>query len=117
VNAARKGAKGERELAALLTELLGVPCIKGSAPYLPGIVAPDILGLPGIHVEVKRREKFSIPAALRQAQHDAVPGSVATVAHRPNRCNWMLTVAIEDLPALVRAVEKIVEGKSDAKPA
>ncbi len=104
----RKGAKGERELAGLLTDLLGVEARKGSSPFLPGIVAPDVLGVPGIHVESKRREKVGLPSALRQAREDARPGDVPVVCHRPSRCPWMLTIELRDLPALAEAVRKIM---------
>jgi hypothetical protein len=100
----RKGARGEHELAAILTDLLGVECRKGSSPYLPGIFAPDIHIAGPLHVEVKRREKFSIPAAVRQSKHDAGPDQVPVVCHRPNRCGWMLTLELEDLPRFARAV-------------
>ncbi len=106
----RKGAKGERELAAQLTDLLGVEARKGSSPFLPGLIAPDVLGVPGIHVESKRREKVGLPSALRQAREDARPGDVATVAHRPSRCPWMLTLYLDDLPALAEAVHSLLHG-------
>ena len=68
-----------------LTAVLGVECRKGSSPYLPGLIAPDVLvpdGVP-IHIEAKRRERFSIPAAMRQATDDAPTVHVPLVAHRP----------------------------------
>lgn len=70
----RKGASGERELASILSDILGVECVKGSSPWLPGIVAPDIHLVGPLHIEVKRRETFSIPAAVRQAKHDTAGG-------------------------------------------
>ncbi len=103
----RKGASGERELAEILTDLLGVECRKASSPYLPGIIAPDIHVAGDIHIEVKRREAFSIPAALRQSRNDAMQGQVPVVCHRPNKCQWMVTVQLDDLPALAAAVVAI----------
>ena len=109
----RKGAKAERELARELTAVLGVECRKGSSPYLPGLIAPDVLvpdGVP-IHIEAKRRERFSIPAAMRQATEDAPTGHVPLVAHRPNRHPWMLTVRLSDLPRLARIVARIAQDR------
>ena len=105
----RKGAEGERELAAALSELLGTPCQRASAMYLPGIIAPDVL-IAGdqLHIEAKRREKVCLPAALRQARADARPHQVAIVAHRPNRCGWMVTIDLRDLVRLARAVGRTV---------
>ncbi len=110
----RKGSRAERELAAILSGLLGVECRKGSSPFLPGIVAPDVIGLPGIHCETKRRERFSIPAAMNQAAADARRGDVAIVAHRPNRHGWMLTVRLTDLPRLAAAVMAITANRTEA---
>ncbi len=104
-----KGSRAERELAQVLSSTLGCECRKGSSPYLPGLIAPDVLGLPGIHVEAKRRERFSIPAAMNQAAADARRGDVAIVAHRPNRHGWMVTVQLADLPRLARAVMAITQ--------
>ena len=112
----RKGASGERELASILSDILGVECVKGSSPYLPGVIAPDIHIAGPLHVEVKRRETFSIPAAIRQAKQDAGPGKVATVCHRPNRNGWMLTIELADLPALVSAVGSLLS-RRDESPA
>ena len=63
----RKGALGERELARLLEEE-GYPMERGGACF--GTV-PDLVGLPGIHVEFKRVEKLNVSEAMRQAERDA----------------------------------------------
>jgi hypothetical protein len=108
MNSYRKGSNGERELAAELTRLLGVECHRAASPWLPGILRPDVrLSAGMIHIEVKRREHVSLPAALRQAKADA-QGKVAVVCHRSNHEPWMLTVALDDLPALAEEVWKIV---------
>ena len=60
----RKGAAGERELAALLSAA-GYECQRGGSFSFGEI--PDVLGLPGIHIEVKRVEKLNIGEAMEQA--------------------------------------------------
>lgn len=105
----RKGAHAERELAQALSDILGVEVRKGSSPYLPGLVAPDVYGVEGIHVEVKRREAFSLPAALKQSRNDCRQGDVAVVCHRPNKCPWMITVELADLPKLAQAITRIIK--------
>ena len=102
----RKGKTGEIELAAILTNLFGVPVKRMASAYLPGIVAPDVYGLPGIHVEVKRRERVPLHAAIRQARHDAT-GKTPIVAHRSNRCPWLVTVELSDLPELARKIGSV----------
>lgn len=103
----RKGARAERELAEILSAMFHTECRRGASPYLPGIIAPDILGLPAVHIEVKRRERFSLPAALRQSQADARAGDVPVVCHRPNRCPWIVSCWLSDLPALAAAIVKL----------
>jgi len=46
----RKGADGERELANILREHGYTVERGGSLPYGK---APDLMGLPGVHIEVK----------------------------------------------------------------
>jgi hypothetical protein len=104
----RKGKQGEIELAARLTSLFGVECKRTASAYLPGIIAPDVVGLPGIHVESKRRERVPLYAAIRQAKHDAT-GRVAIVAHRSNQRPWLVTVELADLPELARKLVSIQE--------
>jgi hypothetical protein len=104
----RKGKQGEIELAEQLTTLFGVPCRRMASAYLPGWKAPDVFGLPGIHIESKRRERVPLYSAIRQAKHDAT-GRVAIVAHRSNQRPWLITVELADLPKLARALVDIRE--------
>ena len=103
----RKGATGEREVAGLLSQMFGVEVQRGASPYLPGWRAPDIFGVPGIHFEVKRRERFSLPAALRQAHYDA-GDDVPVVVHRASHERWLVSLLLADLPELVEALQKVL---------
>ena len=103
----RKGATGEREVAGLLSQMFGVEVQRGASPYLPGWRAPDIFGVPGIHFEVKRRERFSLPAALRQAHYDA-GDDVPVVVHRASHERWLVSLLLADLPGLVAALQKVL---------
>ena len=97
----RKGAQGERELAKLLEEE-GYPMVRGGACF--GTV-PDLVGLPGIHVEVKRVERLNVSEAMRQAERDAerfLDGAPA-VFHRRNREPWLVTMRLSDWLALYKA--------------
>ena len=102
----RKGKQGEHELAAVLSNLFGVPVKRMASAYLPGFIAPDVYGLPGIHVECKRRERVALHAAIRQARRDAMD-STPIVAHRGNRSAWLVTVALDDLPELARRIRSV----------
>lgn len=60
----RKGADGERELAALLREY-GYPVERGGSLSFGEV--PDLTGLPGVHIECKRAEQLRPYSWLEQA--------------------------------------------------
>ena len=80
----------------------------------PGFIAPDVYGLPGLHIEAKRRDRVSLPAALRQSREDAGNGEVPVVMHRGNGCGWIVSAWLADLLALSAAVNELNASKGDA---
>ena len=91
----RKGANGERELTSIL-QGYGYATKRGGSETFGTI--PDIVGLPGIHIECKRVERLDLLAAMQQAQRDAArfgDGKPA-VFHRKNRSEWLVTMTLED---------------------
>ena len=82
INSKQKGKTGEREAAKFLTEIFGEHCRRG-VQYQGGPNSPDVVGIPGIHFEVKRCETLSIYTAMDQAERDS-GGSVPCVLHRSN---------------------------------
>ncbi len=64
----RKGAVGERELAALLRGF-GYDVERGGSLSFGEV--PDLSGLPGIHIEVKRCEQLRLSEWLAQAVQDS----------------------------------------------
>lgn len=91
----RKGADGERELAALLREH-GFDIQRGGSLSFGEI--PDLTGLPGIHIEVKRVERLNLGEAMEQAIRDAerFHDGAPTVFHRRNRQPWLVTMLLSD---------------------
>lgn len=91
----RKGAEGERELAALLQEH-GYDIERGGSLSFGEV--PDLTGLPGIHIEVKRVERLNVGEAMEQATRDAerFHDGAPAVFHRRNRKPWLVTMRIED---------------------
>lgn len=83
----RKGADGERELCCILREAGYNVQRGGSLTY--GTI-PDVIGLPGVHIEVKRQEQLNLSAALHQAQDDSerFNDGIPAVFHRRNRESW-----------------------------
>ena len=91
----RKGAAGERELAALLSAA-GYECQRGGSLSFWEI--PDVLGLPGIHIEVKRVERLNVCEAMEQAIRDSdrMLDRMPALFHRRNRKPWLVTMRLED---------------------
>lgn len=88
-----KGKRGELELVHILNDNGLIArrgdCFRGES---------DIVGLEGIHPEVKRVEKLNIQTAMAQAileaarKNDGKP----TVFHRRNQGKWMVTMMLDD---------------------
>lgn len=93
-----KGKRGEREASKELARLFHVEARRGQQ-FQGSPDSPDVVGLPGIHVEVKRVEAFRLYAALEQALADAGE-NIPLVLHRPNGREWVAVVRLEDLPRL-----------------
>ena len=59
---------------------------------------PDLTGLPGIHIEVKRVEKLNVVEAMEQSIRDSerMADGVPVLFHRRNRKPWLVTMRLED---------------------
>lgn len=93
-NSRQKGARGERELAAVLREH-GYDCRRGQQ-YCGANGDADVVGLPGIHIECKRVESLNIHKAIEQAKRDARENELPAVFHRKNGKPWLVTMTLED---------------------
>ncbi len=60
-----------------------------------GIGGDDVVGLPGVHIEVKRTERLSLYDAMSQSMADC-KGNIPIVAHRKNNCDWLVIMKAED---------------------
>ncbi len=94
MNSRNKGKRGELELARILREH-GYAARRGQQ-YHGGADSPDVIGLPGIHIEVKRVERLNLTEAYAQAFRDAADGEIPAVFHKRNHEPWMVTVTLED---------------------
>ena len=104
-NSRAKGKVGEREVAHLLKDILGVDARRGQQ-FCGANGDADVVGLPGVHLEVKRRAS-AVDGWMKQAVEDAKPGEVPTVWHRGNRCGWVVTVRATQLVTLARLIAEI----------
>lgn len=99
VNSREKGKKGEREWARLCRAEGFVNARRGQ--QYSGIEGEDVVGLPGIHQEVKRTEALRLYDAMAQAKADA-QGKIPIVAHRRNNCEWVVIMTAKDWFKLYR---------------
>ena len=102
INSKAKGKRGELEICQELKKY-GYNCIRtvqynGKADEGEA----DIKGLTGIHAEIKRVEKLNLYDAMEQAKRDAKNGDKPTVFHRKNRCNWLVTMELDDFMELYK---------------
>ena len=95
----RKGAAGERELAARLREY-GYEIERGGSLSFGEV--PDLVGLPGVHIECKRVERLNVPEAMQQAVKDSArfQDGMPALFHRRNRQPWLVTLRLEDFMQL-----------------
>lgn len=102
-NSRRKGADGEREIANKLKEC-GYNTRRG-CQYSGANGDADVVGLPGIHMEVKRVEKLNIDNAMEQAVKDCHGLKMPTVFHRKDRKDWLVTMRLEDWIELYESMD------------
>ena len=97
----RKGRAGELELARLLQEY-GYNVEPGRAVSYGS--TPDIVGLPGVHIECKRAEQLRPYSWLEQAERDAVRfgDGLPAVFFRRSRSPWLVVMKLEDWLELYR---------------
>ena len=101
INSREKGKAGEREFAKLCREH-GFENARRGQQY-SGLEGKDVVGLEGIHIEVKRVERLNIDKAMKQSIEDSKEGEIPIVAHRKNYEDWKITMLAEDWFELYKA--------------
>ena len=98
-SARNKGAGAERELANLIRDTWGYQTRRGYVFEHQS----DVIGLPGIHMEVKRVEKLNVRAAMDQAKRESQIrcDGIPVVFHRKNYGKWKVTMELGDLVELL----------------
>lgn len=104
MNSRTKGKRGELEVAHILKDY-GYHARRGQQ-FSGANGDADVVGLPGVHIEVKRVEKLNIDSAMAQSINDAREGEIPIVMHRKNRAAWMVTMQFEDWIQLYKLMEK-----------
>lgn len=89
MNSKAKGKRGELKWAKFCREH-GYE-VRRTAQYCGNTGdASDCVGLPRIHIEVKRTERLNLYDAMAQATHDSMGKNIPIVAHRRNRSEWLV---------------------------
>lgn len=103
----RKGADGERELAALLREY-GYPVERGGSLSFGEV--PDLTGLPGVHIECKRTEQLRPYDWMAQAERDAARfgDGLPAVFFRRSHAPWLVTMRLDDWMNLYKRTSKFL---------
>ena len=100
INSRAKGCRGEVECAKLFRSY-GFPEARRGQQYHGGPDSPDVVGVPGLHIEVKRTERLNLYDALAQAKRDAGE-DLPVVIHRKNDSEWVVILSFADFMKLYR---------------
>ena len=97
MNSKQKGKRGELEAAALLRSL-GFPETRRTAQYCGNTgEADDLIGIEGLHIEVKRCEQIRIMDWMQQAERDTTDnGATPVVLFRRSREPWYVCMPAID---------------------
>lgn len=108
-----KGKRGERMLAQELRKAGFENAHRGAqnaGKAKGGDDAPDVLGVPGVHIECKFVEKLNLRDAMDQSQADADgTGDIPVVIHKTSRKPWLVTMTLEDWLTLYKNYQTIKE--------
>lgn len=104
-----KGAAGERELAALLSDQLGFVVKRNLGQARDGA---DDITIEHFRLEVKRQERLQIDAWSAQVEACALPGQIPVVAYRRNGQPWRVCLLLEYFIPMMR--DQL--GGNDAQP-
>lgn len=116
INSREKGKKGEIEISHIL-QGYGYETRRGQQ-FSGATGDADVVGLPGIHLEIKRVERLNIDKALEQSIRDTYADEIRqgtdlipVVMHRSNndrkrdstKGTWKVTLRLDDFMKLYQA--------------
>lgn len=88
VNGKKKGNRGELEVAKLFKQY-GYTEARRSQQYCGDAGDADVIGVPGLHLEVKRRQASEMRKFIEQAERDCIEDSLPIVCYRDDRKPWV----------------------------
>lgn len=95
-----KGKRGELEVVAILHRH-GWTAAERSSRGTAQAAGDVINGPEAVHLEIRRREALSVPAAMREILGAAAATDLPVLAHRPSRSPWLATLELEELLPLL----------------
>ena len=99
-----KGKVGEREVVALLREF-GFRARRGQQ-YSGGGDSPDVVhNIEGLHLEVKRTEKFDLEGSMQQARDESADSEYPIVFHRKSRKAWVIVMDASDFLHMIQGID------------
>ena len=101
INSREKGKHGEREWASICRSY-GYSDARRGQQFCGLEGDADVVGVPGLHSEVKRVERLNIYDAMAQSTRGAKDGEIPIVAHRRNNCKWLVTMKADDFFKIYR---------------
>lgn len=104
INSKRKGKEGELEVAHIFQDY-GYDARRSQ--QFAGINGDaDVVGVPYLHLEVKRTQALHLDKAMEQSISDAKEGEIPIVVHRKDRQPWRVTLGLDDFMELFQAYER-----------
>jgi hypothetical protein len=99
-----KGKSYEREIAKELQKY-GYDAHR-SQQYCGANSDADVVGLPGIHIECKRREKVQIYDWMNQSAKESSVGDIPVVMFRTSNHKTLVTLSLDDFMKLYNKAYK-----------
>ena len=105
MNSKQKGKRGELEAAEMLRSV-GFINARRTAQYCGSTgQADDVVGVEGLHIEVKRCERLEITKWIQQAERDTTDTNITPVVlHRRSREPWYVTLPAIDFFQMYRTL-------------
>lgn len=104
MNSRAKGKRAELEVAKILREA-GFPEARRGVQYSGLTGQADVVGLPGVHLEIKHVEALNIYNAMEQSARDSRVGETPWVVHRKNNKPYLCTMLFDDALTLYKLAE------------
>lgn len=107
INSKQKGARFERDLAAIFRRY-GFDAHRSVQYCGKTGDAADVVGLPGIHVEAKHQETMRLYEWVSQAKRDSEnTGNLPAVFHKRNNSPILVTMGLDDWMTLYEACREV----------